>query len=144
MNKSKAWQLLAVGLASIATPLLGHAQQPARTVAPPPPELQKLEEGETPAVTIRKQGGGANEITEKREQGRVTEIQVKSGGSTYYLKPQEGGAEVPGTLPTTPVRGAQWRIKEFDLGQKHRKEGEAMQTDSDAGLPPPTIQAPKN
>ena len=142
MNKSKVWQLLAICIASIATPVLVNAQQPPQTVAPPPPELQKLDEGEAPAVTIRKPGEGPADITEKREQGRVTEVKVNSGGSTYSVKPQSQA----GTLGPNdgPVRGAQWQIKEFDLGQKPRKEGEAAQTNGDPGLPPPTIPASQN
>ncbi len=141
-NKSKIWQLLAICIASIATPLLVHAQQPPKTIAPPPPELQKLDEGEAPAVTVRKPGEAPAEITEKRDQGRVTEVKVNSAGSTYYVKPQSQA----GTLGPNdgPVRGAQWQIKEFDLGQKPRKEGEAAQTNGDPGLPPPTISKPGN
>lgn len=149
MKKSKFWQLLAVCIASLATPLLANAQQaaqqtsqqPAKTVAPPP-ELQKLEEGEAPAVTIRKPGEGPNDITQKSEQGRVTEVKVKSGSSTYYVKPQStAGTLQPGD---GPVRGAQWQVKEFDMGHRQRKEGEAALPDSDAGLPPPTMATPKN
>lgn len=145
MNKSKVWHLLTVCLASFAMPILVSAQQaplPAKTAAPPPPELQKLEEGEAPAVTIRKQGEGNNNITETRQQGRVTEAKVKSGGSTYYVKPpSQAGTLQPGeSLP----RGAEWRIKEFDLGQKVRKPGQAVQSDNDAGLPPPAATPQKN
>jgi hypothetical protein len=142
MNKSKAWQLLAVCIASLATPLLVNAQQAAKTAAPPPPELQKLEEGEAPAVSVRKPGERPADMTQKREQGKVTEVKVTSGGSTYYVKPQsQAGTLQPGD---GPVRGAQWQIKEFDLGKKARKEGEAVQADGDAGLPPPTVAPSKN
>ncbi|AMO93695.1 hypothetical protein CFter6_0977 [Collimonas fungivorans] len=145
MNKSQVWQLLAAGIVSLATPLLVNAQQapqPSRNAAPPPPELQKLEEGEAPAVTIRKPGDEPAGISQKREQGRVTEVKVESGGSTYYVKPgSQAGTLQPGdSIP----RGAQWQIKEFDLGQKARKPGEAVQSDSDAGLPPPTVEPSKN
>ena len=124
MNNSKVWPLLAIYIASIATPLLMNAQQPTKTIAPPP-ELQKRDEGEAPEVTIRKSGEGPADITEKREQGRVTEVKVNSAGSTYYMKPQSQD----GLLGSNdgPVRGAQWQIKEFDLGQKPRKESEAVQ-----------------
>lgn len=145
MNKSKVWPLLAICLASLATPLLASAQQatpPAKTIAPPPPELQKLEEGEAPSVTIRKPGEDNGDITQTRQQGRVDEVKVKSGSSTYYVKtPSQAGTLGP---TDAPPRGAQWQIKEFDLGQKIRKPGEAVQSDSDAGLPPPAIAEPKN
>lgn len=145
MNKSKVWQLLTVCIASLATPLLVAAQQtsqPSKSIAPPPPELQKLEEGEAPSVTVRKPGEAPGDITQKTEQGRVTEVKVNSGGSTYYVKPQStAGTLQPGD---GPVRGAQWQIKEFDMGHKQRKEGEAAQADTDAGLAPPAIATPKN
>src|SRR5438876_884154 len=131
MNNSKVWQLATVCIAFLATPLLTQAQQAPRASAPPPPELQHLEEGEAPSITIRKPEGGQGNITEKREQGRVTEIKVQKGGSTYYLKPQQVvGTSVPGDTPSSPARGAQWQVKEFDLGQKQRKEGVDEQTNA--------------
>jgi hypothetical protein len=145
MNKSKVWPLLAICLASLATPLLASAQQatpPAKTTAPPPPELQKLEEGEAPPVTVRKPGEDNGNITQTRRQGRVDEVKVTSGGSTYYVKtPSQAGTLGP---TDAPPRGAQWQVKEFDLGQKAHKPGEAVQSDSDAGLPPPALPATKN
>lgn len=90
--------------------------------APPPPELQTLEEGEPPAVTIRKPGeadGSGNSITERRDHGQTTEVRVKSGPSTYSLKPRaQLGSSVPGDVQSGPPTGAQWQIKEFDWGSK--------------------------
>ncbi|MFC5476238.1 DUF2782 domain-containing protein [Paraherbaspirillum soli] len=141
MNKSKVWQLIAAGLASIATPLLVHAQPAAGNAAPPPPELEKLEEGVAPATTPRKPGEAKPKITEKREQGRVTEVKVETGGSTYYLKPQQVGNSVPGDTPSAPARGAQWQIKEFDLGRKLHKPGEEIPTEGTAPAPPTVTPA---
>lgn len=101
---------------------LAHAQANLNKPAPPPPELQSLEEGEPPAVTIRKPGeeqGGGNSITERRDHGQTTEVKVKSGPSTYYLKPRaQVGSSTPGDVQSGPPTGAQWQIKEFDWGSK--------------------------
>ena len=58
-----------------------------RAEAPPPPRLERLEEGDAPAVTIPGGGPAEKSITEKREQGRVTEVEVRTGRSTYVVKP---------------------------------------------------------
>ena len=93
-------------------PLLGNAQQPAK--------LEKLEEGDVPAVIIRKPDT-EKKITEKREQGKVTEVKVQTGKSTYYLKPNEpAGAALPGDAESNENRGAQWSVHEFDLGRKKK------------------------
>ncbi|WP_034299658.1 hypothetical protein [Herbaspirillum sp. RV1423] len=104
---------------------LAHAQAVSDKPAPPPPELQTLEEGEPPAVTIKKPGeeeGSGNSITERRDHGQTKEVKVKSGPSTYYLKPKEQlGSSVPGDVQSGPPTGAQWQIKEFDWGSKKKK-----------------------
>ena len=89
-----------------------HAQQPReRADAPPPPRLERLEEGDAPAVTIP--GGGP---AEKREQGRVTEVEVRTGRSTYVVKPlNPAGSALPGDAQTGSNRAAQFKVKEFDL-----------------------------
>ena len=109
---------------------LAHAQAVSDKPAPPPPELQTLEEGEPPAVTIKKPGeeqGSGNSITERRDHGQTKEVKVKSGPSTYYVKPtQQLGSSTPGDAQSGPPSGAQWQIKEFDWGGKKKpKEGEA-------------------
>lgn len=82
--------------------------------------MEKLEEGEAPAITIRKPDT-EKKITEKREKGKVTEIKVQTGKSTYYLKPNEpAGAALPGDAQSNENRGAQWSVKEFDLGRKKK------------------------
>jgi len=110
--------------------------------APPPPELQQLDEGEPPAVTIRKPEAESR-ITEKRARGgKVTEVQVTNGQSTYYLKPNEQvGSAVPGDAESSRNRGAQWKIKEFDWSQD-AKEKQARQTAGET--PPPPAPAPSD
>ncbi|WP_051567005.1 DUF2782 domain-containing protein [Herminiimonas sp. CN] len=113
MRLSLAWITVGSGLAACAIPLLVGAQQP--------PVLEKLEEGEPPAVTIRKPDT-EKQITEKRQQGKVTEVKVKSGKSTYYLKPvSPAGSALRGEGQSDEIRAAQWPVLEFDMGAKKKK-----------------------
>ena len=101
----------------LAAVLPAHAQQPReRAEAPPPPRLERLEEGEAPAVTIPGGGPAENSITEKREQGRVTEVEVRTGRSTYVVKPiNPAGSALPGDAQANTNRAPQFKVKEFDL-----------------------------
>jgi len=94
-------------------------QQPfQRADAPPPPQLERLEEGEAPAVTIPGGGQPERSITEKREQGRVTEVEVRTGRSTYVVKPlNPAGSALPGDTQANTNRAAQFKVKEFDLSK---------------------------
>lgn len=107
MRTSKVWPFIAVCVASFAMPLWVSAQQNN------PPQLEKLEEGEAPAVTIRKPDG-ERKITEKREQGKVKQVKVQSGKSTYYLKPNDpAGSALRGDTESSTLRAPQWQILEF-------------------------------
>jgi hypothetical protein len=123
MPTFRIWPIVTVSIAAWAMPQLAGAQQPANP-APPPPQTQPLEEGEAPAITIRKPGVEEQSITQKKQQGKVTEVKVKSGGSTYYLKPNEQpGSTLPGDVQSKPTRGSQWQVLEFDMKpQKEPKE----------------------
>jgi hypothetical protein len=117
--------IIAGGLAAWASCLPAGAQQAAET--PAPPKLEKLEEGNAPAVTIR---GSTDEqkITQKREQGRVTEVKVKTGNSTYYLKPNvPAGSATPGDAQSDTTRPAQWQVLEFDWKREQDKKAAAAQ-----------------
>jgi hypothetical protein len=102
---------------AVSLPVL--AQQPLqRANVPPPPELERLEEGEAPAVTIPGGGPAEKSITQKREQGRVTEVEVRTGRSTYVVKPlTPSGSALPGDTPANTNRAPQFKVKEFDLGK---------------------------
>lgn len=102
-----------------AASLPAFAQQPrSRADAPPPPQLEKLEEGEAPPVTIPGGGQPERSITEKREQGRVTEVEVRTGRSTYVVKPlNPAGSALPGDSQANTNRAAQFKVKEFDLSK---------------------------
>jgi len=124
MNHSQIWRKAALFAVLAATGLvssLALAQQSTPAgIAPPPPELEKLEEGAPPAVTIKKPGDtqdSGNSVTERKDHGQTTEIKVHSGPSTYYLKPQQQvGTALPGDAQSGPPTPAQWVIKEFDWG----------------------------
>ncbi|NLC24717.1 hypothetical protein NB640_06560 [Oxalobacter vibrioformis] len=105
----------------------------------PAEELELIDEVEQPTITIRKPDA-AKEITERKEQGVVTEVKVQTGVSTYYLYPNKplGGAfdDV-----TSKHRPAMWRVHEFDMtGQRTDQTGGEMEDEfdytSDAPAPP--------
>jgi hypothetical protein len=124
--------LSSISSAIALLPLLASAQQPPQT----PPQLEKLEEGEAPAITIRKDQG-QQRITEKKEGGKVTEVKVQSGKNTYYLKPNEqAGNAQPGDAQSNANRPAQWKVLEFDLGTvKQAPESQGSQTDTPPAAP---------
>ncbi|MGB6055806.1 MAG: DUF2782 domain-containing protein [Burkholderiaceae bacterium] len=105
---------------------LTAAARAADQAPPPPPQTQKLEEGEAPEITIRKPGVSEEPITQTKKQGKVTEVKVQSGGSTYYLKPNEqSGSALPGDVESSPMRGSQWQVLEFDMKpQKNQTQPE--------------------
>jgi hypothetical protein len=107
--------------------------------AKPAEELELIDEVEQPTITIRKPDA-TREITERREQGVVTEVKVQTGVSTYYLYPNKplGGAFDDVTSKSRP---AMWRIHEFDMtGQRPDQTGNEMEEEfdytSDAPAPP--------
>jgi hypothetical protein len=111
------------------------AQQQAGEAAQPP-KLERLDEGEAPAVTVRKPEQPRSVVTEKRAYGgRVTEIEVQSGRSTYYLQPNaQGGSSSAGDTDSNRMRAPQWRVGEFDLRRGDEKKRAA---EVKAGTPPP-------
>ena len=122
-----------LGTVLATAPVIVQAQAPKAA----PPTMQKLEEGEAPAVTIRTPNS-RKKITEKREQGVVTEVQVQTGKSNYRLKQSAGaGNAAAGDAQSNTVRAAQFTIKEFDLGRKptaEKKDDGSLQP----APPPPT------
>ena len=86
-----------------------------------PPKLERLEEGPPakPGISVGKPKRDKS-TTEKRDAtGAITETEVKTGGTTYYVRPntQAGNAQ-PGDLQSSGNRAAQFKVKEFDLGRK--------------------------
>jgi hypothetical protein len=143
-----------VPLCLLAVAALADAQQPqAQQGQPPsekPPRLERIEPGsDVPATTIPPRGG--TQIKERKEGGRVTEVEVQAGPSHYTMRPNTpaGSAQV-GTQEAGPtaVRAPQWQVLEFDLNRK-RKQGEAGSgvnaetTPAAAEVPPPPRPAGK-
>jgi hypothetical protein len=82
MRTSTFCSLVAVSATIFAMPLVVSAQTgsqfaaPTKDIAPPPPETLPLEEGQGPSVNIR-QPDTQKKITEKKSQGKVTEVKCK-------------------------------------------------------------------
>jgi hypothetical protein len=128
MRTSIFRQFLALSLLALS------AAAGAQTPSSAPPKLEKLDESGDAPITVT---APANEkkITEKREQGKVTEVKVTTGKSTYYVKPNTpAGSAVPGDLTGSANRGPQWKVMEFDLGKKKKDPKEQEAADD---TPPP-------
>ena len=135
MRTFRVWPILAFYVATV-TPLLVSAQQAPDSA---PPKLEKLEEGEAPAITIR-EPDREKKITEKRQQGKVTEVKVQTGGSTYYVKPNEpAGSALPGDAESSANRAPQWQVHEFG---KPKPEKEVAPPQTLAPATPPAATEP--
>ena len=90
--------------------------------APPPPKLEKLEEGPETDIKLIKPESNKLKTVERREGGKVTEVQVKSGKSQYTVKTNDA---VKGTREGDANRAAQWKVMEFG-GKKESKQVESL------------------
>jgi hypothetical protein len=136
---------LALLLAAAAGPAL--AQQSAQQPVPqstqnqaPPRQLERVEPGsDVPATTIPSRTRTQN--NETRDGGQVTEVEVNSSGSHYYMKPNNPpGNAVPGSVTGNTIRAPQWKVGEFDLSSKRKAANETggnAPTAADAPPPPP-------
>lgn len=88
------------------------------------PKLEKLEDPEPPSIKIGKPPGEPKvKVTETRNDSRGREVKVENGKSTYYVRPNaQVGSTLPGDTQSTTNRGAEWKVMEFDLGAKKKKE----------------------
>lgn len=140
-------RLSTLALCLLAPVSLALAQQ-AKPQTPPdqkPPKLERIEPGsDVPATTIPPREGTT--IKERKQNGQVTEVEVKAGPSHYYMKPNTpAGNAQPGTAEAGSVRAPQWQVLEFDLGKKKKAaadSGEAAaeakpDTPAKADVPPP-------
>jgi hypothetical protein len=147
MSKSGSHFFAAAAILLSASSLPAVAQQARDSAAPP--QLEKLEEVTPPKRSLArdmrdaasataapaKPAASGTQITQTREQGVVTEVQVKSGAGTYYLKPNtQPGTAVPGDAQSNTTRPAQWQIMQFDLKRQQDKKTAATQA---ASVPPP-------
>jgi len=115
---------LAAGTATAQTP-----SKPSEA----PPRLEVVEDG---PITVAPARQGGTKITEKKEGGRVTEVQVKAGKSSYTMKPNiPAGNALPGDAQSSAIRAPQWTVLEFDLNRK--KKNTDKEAVPDAPAPPP-------
>ncbi|QAU35736.1 DUF2782 domain-containing protein [Janthinobacterium sp. 17J80-10] len=124
---------LLVGLwLTAAASLPALAQQ--RADAPPPPRMEKLEEGAAPAVTITPPSEKST-VTEKRAPGgKRTEVKVKTGKSTYRVQPaDEPGNAQRGDGQSIAAKPAQVEVMQFDMSGKRKLQKEPVE-------PTPTLQ----
>jgi hypothetical protein len=137
MRTFKVWPILTACVAAYAIPLAVNAQQANGDA---PPQLERLEEGEAPAVTIREPEQQGRVIEKRDRGGRVSEVEVTRGKSTYYLRPNtQAGSAMSGDGQSNTIRAPQWRIGEFDLRRSDQdREAEARAA---AGAPPPPAPA---
>jgi hypothetical protein len=124
-------------LAAQAGLALAQAQQSTQNQAPP--KLERVEPGsDVPASNIPSRT--RTQIKETRDGGQVTEVEVNSSGSHYYMKPNNPpGNAVPGSAANS-IRAPQWKVGEFDLSGKRRAANEAgtnVPATADAPPPPP-------
>ncbi len=136
-------KMLAIFIAGTAPCFLAHAE--IKDTAPS--NLEKLEESNDTGITIR-QKESERRITEKRENGRVTEIKVNNGNGApaYYLKPNTpAGSALPGDVQSNSIRAPQWEIMEFG-GPKNQNTDEPtnnfIQANPFPPAPPPAMLVP--
>ncbi|WP_040788331.1 hypothetical protein [Massilia niastensis] len=109
----------------------GFAAAQQRPPSQEPPKLERIEPGsDVPATTIPPRE--RTRITEKKQGGQVTEVEVQSGPSRYTMKPNvPAGNAQPGDAQSTMIRAPQWTVKEFDFGNP-KKQGATEQPVSPA------------
>ena len=131
--------MLVIFFASSTSCLLAHADNAV------PSNLEKLETNDDAGITIR-QKDSEKKITEKRENGRVTEIKVNNGNGApaYYLKPNTpAGSALPGDTQSNSIRAPQWEVMEFG-GPKNQNADEPTNNADPfpPAPPPPAMQLP--
>ena len=120
-------------LGMLASASLVQAQQAPSSA---PPKLERIEkDSETPITVTPQQRSGAR-INEKREGGRVTEVQVTTGGSSYTMQgAAPGSVAQTGDATGSTLRPPQWKVMEFDLFKRKQKAVEEVDAGT-ANAPP--------
>lgn len=129
--------LLLLALSGVA---LAQQQSPAPAPKPSqaPPKLEVIEEGSDTPITVSPRKESGAKITEKKEGGVVTEVKVKSGKSSYTMKPNvPAGNAHPGDGQSSTLRAPQWTVMEFDLGKKKKTDKEEVAEQAPVPPPPP-------
>lgn len=142
LRTSLLWKAAFLGL--LAQSGMALAQTPSSA----PPKLERIEEGSDTPITVTPKAKSDKKVTEKKEQGKVTEVQVQSGKSHYVLKPNTPpGSALPGDAMAAKVRAPQWQVMEFDIGNKKKqkeKDEEAAAAVAAGSAPPPPPPTPVN
>jgi hypothetical protein len=148
LRTSHFWKLFSLCLLAHASG--ASAQQSAPSSAPP--KIERIEPASDIPATLPTKNTSGPQITEKRGNGgQATEVTVKSGGSTYTIKPnpQIGNAQPGDVQGGGAIRAPQWKVLEFDLGKKKQSEREAEAAAAEAAAaapappPPPPPPQPK-
>jgi len=129
------WPALVLTLCAHAA-LAQQGQQKPPSDAPP--QLEKIEEIGDDSITVTAKPAPERQITEKRDNGgRVTEVKVKSGPSTYTVRPANPtGTALPGDAVGSANRGPMWTVLEFDSKKKKKAAEDEGSSDTDAPPPP--------
>lgn len=135
---SSTWKLLAICL--LAQAGLAVAQtKPGEA----PPKLERVEEGSDTPVTIVPKRDERRRIKEQRDGGRITEVEVKSGKSTYSMKGADPGSVSSNNEGTgSTLRPPQWQVLEFDLSKKKQAQREEEAAAAAAAAPPAPVPPP--
>jgi hypothetical protein len=130
-------------LAQQSTPTAAQQAQPQSTQNQAPPKLERVEPGsDVPATTIPSRT--RTQINETRDGGQVTEVEVNSSGSHYYMKPNNPpGNAVPGSVTGNTIRAPQWKVGEFDLSGKRKAASDSNAPAPAEAPPPPPMPAEK-
>lgn len=137
MRPSGFWSLVTLSAAILAAPAVVSAQSnvPPAADAPAPPQTMTLEEGEAPAVTINPPDTRKS-ITEKKSQGRVTEVKVNTGRTTYYAHPNDTPGAMRGDVQSSTSRPVQFEVGRFGPPYDHPQAAEPADTLAPAPAPP--------
>lgn len=139
MRTTGFWSIVTLTAAIFAAPAAVHAQSEQadpRANTPPPPQTMTLEEGEAPAVTITPPNT-EKKITEKKSQGRVTEVKVQTGRTTYYAHPNDTPGAMRGDVQSSTTQPVQFEIGRFGPPYEHPRAAEPVDTLAPAPAPPP-------
>jgi hypothetical protein len=125
--------------------MAGAQQQPTQPQpTDKPPKLERIEPGsDVPATTIPSKRG--TQITEKKQNGQTTEVDVTAGGSHYTMRPNTpAGNAQPGDANSSAIRAPQWQVLEFDMNAKRKAAGASTEgAPAPAEAPPPPAPASK-
>ena len=157
LRTSPLWKILSLCLIAHAgavfaqtTPTPATPAAPAAAQAPAkqsdaPPKLETIESDRSPRPTINATPKSARgtKITERKNGGRVTEVNVQSGGSNYSMKPNTpaGNAQVGDVQSGNGIRPPQWTVLEF--GANKNKAAEEAGAETADAPPPKTVPAVK-